>query len=98
MKSTLEDEKLKENLGSKYDEIKEKLQKAEEVLLVEEVSKEEYEKAQKELEDFINPIMQEILQKNGGENMSMPPNMPGGVPSQAPPSNETDGPGIEEID
>ncbi len=98
MKSTLEDEKLKENLGSKYDEIKEKLQKAEEVLLVEEVSKEEYEKAQKELEDFINPIMQEILQKNGGENMPMPPNMPGGVPSQAPPSNETDGPAIEEID
>ena len=90
MKSTIEDEKLKQTLGSKYDEIKEKLQKAEEVLLVENVTKEEYEKAQKELEGFINPIMQEILQQNGGEQIPQ---------NNMPPQEETvNEPHIEEID
>ena len=75
MKSTIEDNKLKETLGDNYQNIKEKLNKAEEVLNVENVTKDEYDLALKELESFINPIMQDILQKNGGENippMSMP--------------------------
>ena len=92
MKSTIEDEKLKEKLGTKYDEIKDKLQKAEEVLEVEQVSKEEYEKAQKELEGFINPIMQEILQQNGGETIPEPVNSPD------PNFSSSNDPNIEEID
>ena len=70
MKSTIEDEKLKEKLGSAYDEIKERLDKGEEVLQVMDVTKEEYEKAQQELEVFINPIMQKIVQEGGGETMN----------------------------
>ena len=58
MKSTIEDEGLKTKLADKYDEIKDKLKQAEETLLVEQVSKEEYEGAMQELEQFINPIMQ----------------------------------------
>ena len=69
MKSTIEDEKLKEKLGEKYQEIKDKLEQAEQVSYVEQVSKEEYEQAQKELESFINPIMQQIVQEGGGESM-----------------------------
>ena len=52
MKATIEDEKLKEKLGDNYDKIKDKLAQGEEVLSVIEVSKDEYEKAQKELENF----------------------------------------------
>jgi L1 cell adhesion molecule like protein len=69
MKSTIEDEKVKEKLGSNYDEIKERLDKGEEVLQVVDVTKEEYEKAQQELEHFINPIMQKIVKEGGGETM-----------------------------
>lgn len=90
MKSTIEDNKLKEKLGSNYDDIKEKLQKGEEVLYVTDVSKEEYEQAQKELENFINPIMQKIVQDGGGEfaQQQMP---------TVPEEHETE-PSIEEID
>ena len=89
MKSTIEDEGLKTKLGDKYDEIKDKLAKAEETLLVEQVSKEEYEGAMQELEQFINPIMQGIVNEGGGEYMHTPP---------PPPSNEESDPPIEEID
>ena len=90
MKSTIEDSTLKEKLGSNYDDIKEKLQKGEEVLYVTDVSKEEYEQAQKELENFINPIMQKIVQDGGGEfaQQQMP---------SVPEEHETEPP-IEEID
>ena len=73
MKSTIEDEKLKEKLGSHYQEIKDKLEQGAQVLEVENVTKEEYEKAQQELEQFINPIMQKLVQAGGGENMDNPP-------------------------
>ena len=93
MKTTIEDEKLKEKLGSLYQEIKDKLEKGAEVLQVENVTKEEYEKAQKELEQFINPIMQKIVQEGGGENMESPP------PPPHQPQYETEPePSIEEID
>ena len=82
MKSTIEDEKLKEKLGDNYDKIKDKLAQGEEVLSVIEVSKDEYEKAQKELENFINPIMQEIVKEGGGENME--PGV-GPMPEHSPP-------------
>ncbi len=94
MKSTIEDEKLKEKLGFKYQDIMDKLVKGEEVLNVIDVTTEEYEKAQKELEDFINPIMQKIVQEGGGEFMgSQPPPPP---PSE--PQTYESGPNLEEID
>ena len=85
MKSTIEDASLKEKLGDHYVNIRDKLSKAEEVLQVQEVSKEEYQKAQQELEAFINPIMNNIVKEGGGE--TMPPPTP--TPSQE---------NIEEID
>ena len=54
---------MKEKLGKDYEAIKTKLDEAEEVLSVIDVSKEEYEKAQKELDHFINPIMQNLVQQ-----------------------------------
>lgn len=89
MKSTIEDEGLKNKLGDKYDVIKDKLAKAEDSLLVEQVSKEEYEGAMQELEQFINPIMQGIVNEGGGEYMHTP---------TPPPTNEESDPPIEEID
>ena len=72
MKSTIQDDKMKEKLGDDYQSIEEKLKQAEQVLEVIDVSKEEYEKSLKELEEFINPIMQKIVQEGGGENMDAP--------------------------
>lgn len=95
MKSTIEDEKLKEKLGDNYDKIKDKLAQGEEVLSVIEVSKDEYEKAQKELENFINPIMQEIVKEGGGENME--PGV-GPMPGHSAPDFVPSEPPIEEID
>ena len=93
MKSTIEDEGLKKKLGEKYQEIKDKLTQAEEVLQVVAVTKDEYEKALKELENFINPIMQKIVKEGGGENI--PQHTP-----PPPPQNEqhAEDPSIEEID
>ena len=85
MKSTIEDASLKEKLGDHYSNIRDKLSKAEEVLQIQEVSKQEYQKAQQELEAFINPIMNNIVKEGGGE--TMPPPTP--TPSQE---------NIEEID
>jgi heat shock protein 1/8 len=89
MKSTIEDEKLKEKLGSHYQDIKNKLIQAEGILEVVNVTKEEYEKAQRELEEFINPIMQSIVQEGGGEFMPQP---------NQPKQDTSPDPNIEEID
>ena len=51
------------------------------------VTKEEYEKAQKELENYLNPIMQKIVKEGGGE--TMPP---------VPEENTEDEVEIEDID
>lgn len=88
MKQTIEDDKLKEKLGDKYQEIKDKLSEAEGVLDVESVSRQEYEAAQKELESFINPIMQNVVKDGGGE-FAQDTQAPSDVPSEPP---------IEEID
>lgn len=94
MKQTVQDEKVKEKLGDNYEAIEEKLKQGEEVLQVAQVSKEEYEKAQKELEDFINPIMQKVVQEGGGETM-----FPGGGSTPPPPpTSPTEPVDIEEID
>lgn len=94
MKQTIEDNSLKEKLGEKYEVIKEKLTEAEEVLQVEKVSCEEYEMAQKELEKFINPIMQNIVKEGGGEFSDG-----GGSPTEhSVPQDAPSEPPIEEID
>lgn len=95
MKHTVQDEKVKEKLGDQYEAIEEKLKQGEEVLQVAQVSKEEYEKAQKELEEFINPIMQKVVQEGGGETM-----FPGGgnPPPPPPPTSPTEPVDMEEID
>lgn len=88
MKQTIEDDKMKEKLGDKYQEIKDKLSEGEGILEVETVSREEYEAAQKELENFINPIMQDVVKEGGGEYAQ---------DTQAPSDAPTEPP-IEEID
>ena len=95
MKHTVQDEKVKEKLGDNYEAIEEKLKQGEEVLQVAQVSKEEYEKAQKELEDFINPIMQKVVQEGGGETL-FPGD--GNPPPPPPPTSPTEPVNIEEID
>ena len=90
-KTTVEDATMKQKLGDQYDAIMNKLEKAEEVLQVQEVSKEEYEMAQQELEQYINPIMEKLVQEGGGETMY--PDVPSGMPQEVP----TEVP-IEEID
>ena len=91
-KTTVQDKTMKQKLGEQYEMIVNKLEKAEEVLQVEEVSKEEYEMAQQELEQYINPIMERLVQEGGGETM-YPDVVPSGVPQEVP----TEVP-IEEID
>ena len=88
-KHTIEDDKMKEKLGNNYQKIKDKLSQAEEVLLVEQVSKEEYEKAIEELEQFINPIMNNIVKNDNGEFYHKTPKEEPNVESEVP---------IEEID
>ena len=58
---------MKQKLGDSYEGIRDKLQQALEVLNVKDVTKDEYMKAQQELENFINPIMNKIVQDGGGE-------------------------------
>ncbi len=66
-KNTIEDNTMKQKLGDSYEDIRDKLQQALEVLNVKDVTKDEYVKAQQELENFINPIMNKIVQDGGGE-------------------------------
>lgn len=73
MKETVNDEQMKSKLGNiKYEAIIDKLNRAEETLYVENVSKEEYEGVMKELENYINPIMQQVVIENNGEFMNDP--------------------------
>ena len=97
MKNTLQDESLKEKLGNKnYENIMTKLNQGEEVLTVTDVSAEEYEKAQKELEAYINPIMQEVVKNGGGEFMDQTHNTTESrKDAQQQPESEST---IEEID
>lgn len=92
MKQTIEDKTLKQKLGDNYESIKAKLDEAEGVLDVEKVSCEEYEQAQQELEQFINPIMQNIVKEGGGE-------FSGEQSDTSPPTKDVSHePPIEEID
>jgi heat shock 70kDa protein 1/2/6/8 len=78
IKNTLDDDKMKEKIGSDdYEKIMKKLKEGEEVLNVVDVTKEEYNKSLKELENLIDPIMQKIVQDGNGEFMGQnPPTTP----------------------
>ena len=106
MKQTIEDDGMKQKLGEDtYETIKKKLEDGEEVLIRENVTQEEYEASQKELENYINPIMQKLVQEGGGEfanNFGASPEMPNNEFSKEPDATksmpEESEPTIEEID
>ena len=103
MKETVNDSDMKSKLGSHYDDIIYKLGRAEETLYVENVSKQEYEHVMKELEDYINPIMQQIVVENNGEFMEDPVAASKAASRNAkknnsPPQNVQDDIPIDEID
>lgn len=66
-KNTIQDDKVKEKIGVKYTELEKKINDAEEVLNVKEVTKEEFIQAQKELESYVNSVMQGVVKEGDGE-------------------------------
>lgn len=101
MKSTVEDEKMKDKISE--DDKKKLLDKVEETIKWLDTNqlaeKEEFEHKQKELEGVCNPIITKLYQAGGG----MPGGMPGGFPGGAAPgagaaSGGGSGPTIEEVD
>ncbi|XP_056400090.1 heat shock cognate 71 kDa protein-like [Hyla sarda] len=99
MKSTAEDEKLKDKISP---EDKQKiLDKCNEVISWldrnQMAEKEEYEHQQKELQNLCNPIITKLYQGAGGPGM--PGGMPGGFPGAGGSSaGGSSGPTIEEVD
>ncbi|XP_069804949.1 heat shock cognate 71 kDa protein-like [Dendropsophus ebraccatus] len=99
MKSTAEDEKLKDKISP---EDKQKiLDKCNEVISWldrnQMAEKEEYEHQQKELQNLCNPIITKLYQGAGGAGM--PGGMPGGFPGAGgSPAGGSSGPTIEEVD
>jgi len=106
MKTTIEDEKLKDKLS---EEEKEKItKKCEEIMSWLDANqlaeKEEFEDKQKELEGVCNPIITKLYQGAGGmpDMSGMGGGMPGGFPGGAAPGGAApgggSGPTIEEVD
>ncbi|XP_073511905.1 heat shock cognate 71 kDa protein-like [Phyllobates terribilis] len=100
MKSTAEDEKLKDKISP---EDKQKiLDKCNEVISWldrnQMAEKEEYEHQQKELQNLCNPIITKLYQGAGGAGM--PGGMPGGFPGAggSAAGGSSSGPTIEEVD
>lgn len=99
MKSTAEDEKLKDKISP---EDKQKiLDKCNEVISWldrnQMAEKEEYEHQQKELQNLCNPIITKLYQGAGGAGM--PGGMPGGFPGAGgSAASGSSGPTIEEVD
>ncbi|XP_053547186.1 heat shock cognate 71 kDa protein [Bombina bombina] len=99
MKSTAEDEKLKDKISP---EDKQKiLDKCNEVIAWldrnQMAEKEEYEHQQKELQNLCNPIITKLYQGAGGAGM--PGGMPGGFPGAGgSTAGGSSGPTIEEVD
>ncbi|XP_075047227.1 heat shock cognate 71 kDa protein-like [Mixophyes fleayi] len=99
MKSTAEDEKLKDKISP---EDKQKIvDKCNEVInwldKNQMAEKEEYEHQQKELQNLCNPIITKLYQGAGGTGM--PGGMPGGFPGAGgSASGGSSGPTIEEVD
>jgi len=102
IKSTIEDEKLKDKISD--DDRKKVLDKVNDTLAWLEsnqlAEKEEFDDRQKELEGICNPIITKLYQSAGGAPGGMPGGMPGGFPGAgaAPGGGSTGGPTIEEVD
>ena len=109
MKQTMEDEKLKDKISE--EDKKKVLDKCNEVIAWldsnQSAEKEEYDHQQKELEKIYNPIITKVYQGAGGAPGGGMPGgmpgggMPGGFPGGAagpPPSQQSQGPTIEEVD
>ena len=105
MKSTVEDEKVKDKISEEdktaiTDKCKEVLEWLDKT---DSAEKEDYEAKQKELEKVCNPIITKLYQSAGGAGAGgMPGSMPGGFPgaqgAAQPGSGESTGPTIEEVD
>ena len=109
MKQTMEDDKLKDKISE--EDKKTVLDKCNEVISWldsnQTAEKDEYEDKQKELEKVYNPIITKVYQAAGGAPGGMPGGgmpgggMPGGFPGTdggSPPSQQSQGPTIEEVD
>jgi len=105
MKSTMEDEKLKDKISE--EDKKAVLDKCKEVIdwldMNQSATKEEFEHQQKEIENIANPIMTKLYQSAGAGNMpGGPGGMPGGMPGAggagAGTGGSSGGPTIEEVD
>ncbi len=102
IKNSISDEKIKEKLGSKLEEINTIVDDGLSWLESQEnADLETLETKKKELEDKLSPIMSSLYaDAGGGMPGGMPGDMPGGMPGGMPtpqPSDE-EGPQIEEID
>lgn len=105
-KQTMEDEKLKDKISE--DDKKTVLEKCSEVIAWldanQSAEKEEFEQQQKGLEKIYNPIITKVYQEAGGAPGGMPEGgMPGGFPGAGgpgapPPTQQSQGPTIEEVD
>ena len=107
MKSTVEDDKLKDKISEEDKEaVKAKCQEVISWLDGNQTAeKEEFEHQQKELEKICTPIVTKLYQAaggapGGGVPGGMPGGMPGGFPGadSAQPSSQSSGPTIEEVD
>lgn len=106
MKQTMEDEKLKDKISEEDKKIV--LDKCDEVIRWldgnQSAEKEEFEDKQKELEKVYNPVITKVYQASGGAPPGgMGAGMPGGFPGAGgadgtPPSQQSQGPTIEEVD
>jgi len=108
MKTTVEDEKLKDKITAEEKETI--VKKCDEIMKWLDANqlaeKEEFDDKQKELEGVCNPIITKLYQGAGGGGMpdmsGMGGGMPGGFPGGAPPSGAApsggSGPTIEEVD
>merc|ERR1712108_122703 len=109
MKSTLDDEKLKEKISE--DEKRTISSKCDEALKWlgsnQLAGGEEFQDKQKEVEAVCNPIISKLYQQGGAPGDGMPGGMPGGMPNGMPngmphgkanPGSSNAGPTIEEVD
>merc|ERR1739848_883741 len=103
MKSTMEDEKLKDKISE--DEKKTIMEKCNEVIAWldanQTAEEDEYKDKQKEVEGICNPIITKLYQSAGGAPGGMPggmPGAPGGMPGAGAAPGTGSGPTVEEVD
>ncbi|XP_076324544.1 heat shock 70 kDa protein cognate 4-like isoform X1 [Tachypleus tridentatus] len=100
MKSTMEDEKLKDKISE--DDKKKVLDKVDETIkwldTNQMAEKDEFDHKQKELETICTPIITKIYQAGGVPSGDMPGGVPGGATPGAGSGGSSGGPTIEEVD